>query len=127
MWNLVLAQAQDAAQGTAEGVTDGAVGAGAAPQAQMPSMLFMVVAFFFIMYLFMIRPNQKREKERKEMLASVAKGDKIVTTGGICGTVVGLSEKIVVVRVTNDEPGVKMEFLREAIMRVASREKSAKE
>jgi len=126
VWNLVLAQAQDAAQGTAEGVTDGAAGAGAAPQAQMPSMLFMVVAFFFIMYFFMIRPNQKREKERKEMLASLSKGDKVVTTGGLCGTVVGLSEKIVVLRVS-EEPGVKMEFLREAIMRVASREKSAKE
>ena len=124
MWNLVLAQAKDAAQGTAEGAAEGA--AGAAPQAQMPSMLFMVVAFFLIMYMFMIRPNQKREKERKQMLASLSKGDKAVTTGGICGTVVGLTEKIVVLRVS-EEPGVKMEFLREAIMRVTSREKSDKE
>jgi len=76
--------------------------------------------------MFMIRPNQKREKERKQMLASLSKGDKAVTTGGLCGTVVGLTEKIVVLRVSED-PGVKMEFLREAIMRVTSRDKSDKE
>ncbi len=83
-------------------------------------MLVLFAAMIAIMYFLMIRPNQKREKERRDMLASVAKGDKVVTTGGICGTVVGLSEKTIVLRVS-DEPTVKMEFLRGAISQVTSR------
>ena len=79
----------------------------------------MLVIFFAIMYFFLIRPNQKREKERREMLAAVTKGDKVVTSGGLCGTVVGLSEKSVVLRVS-DDPVVKMEFLRGAISQVSS-------
>ena len=57
-------------------------------------MLPMFILFIGIMYFLMIRPNQKREKQRREMLASLSKGDQVVTNGGVCGTVVGLSEKI---------------------------------
>ncbi|HOV74547.1 MAG TPA: preprotein translocase subunit YajC [Candidatus Hydrogenedentes bacterium] len=114
MWNSavlaqVLAQANDAGD------------APAATGNPMNSMIFMLVAFMAIMYFLTIRPNQKREKERKEMLASLAKGDKVITQGGICGYVVGLSEKTVVLRVS-DEPNVKMEFLRGAVSQVVSRE-----
>ena len=115
MWNVVFAEAQQAAQQAAPD--------GAADQAQpspFGSMLPLMVAFFAIMYFLMIRPNQKKEKERRNMLAAVGKGDKVVTSGGICGTVVGLSEKTVVLRVS-EEPNVKMEFLRGAISQVTSR------
>jgi len=105
----VLAQANDAGD------------APAATGNPMNSMIFMLVAFMAIMYFLTIRPNQKREKERREMLASLAKGDKVITQGGICGSVVGLSEKTVVLRVS-EEPNVKMEFLRGAISQVVSRE-----
>jgi len=117
VWNLILAQAQEAAQ-TAAPAT------GAEQPASSPNpfgnMLFLFAAMIAIMYFLMIRPNQKREKERRELLASLAKNDKVVTTGGICGTVVGLSEKSVVVRVSDDPP-VKMEFLRGAVTQVTSR------
>ena len=117
MWNLILAQAQEAAQGTAPATGAEQTGTGANP---LSNMLFLFAAMIAIMYFLMIRPNQKREKERRDMLASVAKGDKVVTSGGICGSVVGLSEKTVVLRVS-DEPVVKMEFLRGAISQVTSR------
>ena len=86
----------------------------------MSSMLLMFLGIIAIMYFLTIRPNQKREKERQRMLAAVAKGDKVVTSGGICGSVVGLSEKTVVLRVS-EEPNVKMEFLRGAISTVTAR------
>jgi len=109
---LALAQAEAPASAPAEGTSS-------APGPQ--NLWIFFVALAAIMYFLMIRPNQKREKERREMLASLRKGDKIVTTGGICGTIVGLTDKAVVLRVS-DEPAVKMEFLRAAVSRIASRE-----
>ena len=113
MWNLILAQAQETAPGTAPA-------APTSPLQGLQGMLPLFLAMIAIMYFLMIRPNQKREKERRDMLASIAKNDKVVTSGGICGTVVGLSEKSVVLRVS-DDPAVKMEFLRGAISQVTSR------
>ncbi|NIA14383.1 MAG: preprotein translocase subunit YajC [Nitrospiraceae bacterium] len=84
-------------------------------------MFLPLIAIFAVFYLLIMRPQQKREKERRAMLAAVAKGDQVVTNGGICGTVVGLSEKSVVVRVSEDPP-IKMEFLRGAISQVTDRD-----
>jgi preprotein translocase subunit YajC len=104
------------------------VAAGEAPaegssQSQNPfgSMWLLFVVFIGIMYFLMIRPNQKREKERREMLARLSKGDKVVTNGGIHGTIVGLTEKTAVLRISDDPP-VKVEFLRGAVSRVTPRE-----
>jgi len=85
------------------------------------SFLPMILIFFAIMYFLMIRPQQKRERERRQMLSALAKGDEVVTTGGMCGTIVGISEKTVVLRVS-EEPAVKMEFVRAAIAQVTRRE-----
>ena len=133
MWDMVFAQEEAAgAQVAGDGAGQSAQGFETIPgtedaPADAPQrstnpfggMLPMLVMIFAIFYFFMIRPNQKREKERREMLAALSKGDKVVTTGGICGTIVGLSEKSVVVRVS-EEPTVKMEFLRGAVTQVAS-------
>lgn len=111
MWQTVFAQAQEAVpEGAAEQTT----------KSPFASMLPFFILLFAIMYFLMIRPQQKKDKERREMLAAVAKGDEVVTSGGLCGTVVGLSEKTVVLRVTDDDPGVKMEFLRGAISQITS-------
>ena len=96
---------------------------GTTPPAQpnpITSMLPMVVIFIAVMYFLMIRPNQKREQERQRMLGSLTKGDKIVTSGGIVGTIVGLSEKTVVLRV-NDE-NTKIEFARSAVAQVTPKD-----
>jgi preprotein translocase subunit YajC len=76
-----------------------------------------LILMFVVMYFLMIRPNQKREKERRNMLGALAKGDKVVTTGGICGTVVGVNDKTVVLKVS-DEPVTKIEFVRSAVAQV---------
>lgn len=121
MWNVILAQVLAQANEATQTATDTAGGASGATGNPLNSMVFMLVAFMAIMYFLTIRPNQKREKERKEMLSSLAKGDRVITSGGIMGNVVGLSEKSVVLRVS-DEPNVKIEFLRGAVSQVISRE-----
>ena len=76
-----------------------------------------LIAIFAVMWFFMIMPQQRRDKQRREMLASIAKGDRVVTNGGICGTIVGLHEKTVVLKVSDDPP-TKIEFVRSAISQV---------
>lgn len=124
MWNVVLAQAQEtileeAPEGIAESVTETAQGQ-SGPSSGGLGMFLPLIAIFAVFYLLIMRPQQKREKERRAMLAAVAKGDEVVTTGGICGTVVGLSERSVVLRVSDDPP-MKMEFLRGAVSAVTER------
>jgi len=68
----------------------------------------MIVVFFF----FIIRPQQKRAKEHKDLLANLSKGDKVVTSGGILGTIVGLKEGIAVLRI---DENTKIEVVRENI------------
>ena len=94
------------------------------PSGGMPSMLIMLVAFLAIMYFLMIRPNQKRDRERREMLAALSKGDRVVTSGGLLGAVVGLTEKNVVLRIS-DDPVVKVECLRSSVARVLSKEEQS--
>lgn len=72
------------------------------------STLIMFGAIFAIFYFMIIRPQQKRAKEREQMLSNIQKGDKIVTSGGIHGTIVGLEEKTCLVQVS-DNVKIKME------------------
>lgn len=68
-------------------------------------MIGTVVMFgliFVIFYFMIIRPQQKRQKERQKMLDAMEKGDKILTAGGIYGTVVGIEEKVVLVQIADN-------------------------
>ena len=56
------------------------------------SFLFMMVIIFAIMWFFMIRPQQKRQKEIQNFRNSITKGSQIVTAGGIYGTVKDIDE-----------------------------------
>jgi preprotein translocase subunit YajC len=118
MWKLILAQTAPTAPAAPAG------GTGAPPQGSLLTSMFpMFIAIFAVMYFLMIRPQQKRDKERRKMLESVAKGDKVVTTGGVIGTVVGLSDKSVVLSVDDK---VTIEFIRGAIAQVTTREGESK-
>ena len=61
----------------------------------MPMLL--MVAMFAIFYFILIRPQQKRQKQHRAMLAAIKKGDQIVTRGGLVGRVSGLGDQFVVV------------------------------
>lgn len=62
--------------------------------------VLMIVVFYFLL----IRPQQKREKERQKQLKALEKGDKVLTRGGIFGTIVGLKpeENIAIVKIADD-------------------------
>jgi len=79
------------------------------------SMLPLMIGMFAIMYFLIIRPQQKQRKDREALLAAVKKGDRVVTSSGLYGTVVGLSEHTVTLKVAEQ---VKMEFERSAIGRI---------
>jgi len=85
------------------------------------SMMTTFVTFgliIVIFYFLIIRPQKKRDKETKEMLAAIKKGDKVVSIGGIHGTVVAVKETTVVVKVDDN---TRIEFSRNAISSIVNR------
>ncbi|EJW17085.1 preprotein translocase subunit YajC [Paenibacillus alvei] len=85
-------------------------------------MLLPFVLMFAVFYFLLIRPQQKKQKQRNSMLSALKKGDKIVTIGGLHGTIVEITDDTIVLRV-NDV--TKMTFDRSAISQVVSAEESA--
>ena len=75
-------------------------------------MIWPFILMFAVFYFLLIRPQQKKQKQRTGMLNQIKKGDKISTIGGLHGTVVELTDDTVVLRV-NDT--TKMTFERSAI------------
>ena len=61
------------------------------------SFLFPMAAIMVIFYLLLIRPQQKKQKEHDDLLKTVQKGDRIVTSGGLHGVVVGISDDVLTV------------------------------
>ena len=66
------------------------------------SMILMLAAMFLVMYLFMIRPQRQQQKKLEEMRNSLKKGDKVITAGGIYGTVAEIDGNTVLVKVDGD-------------------------
>ena len=77
-------------------------GAAGQPAGGSWSFLLMLVLMFGIMYLFMIRPQQKRQKELNNFRNSLSKGDKVVTVGGIYGTVIEVTDNKVLLEIDKD-------------------------
>ena len=78
-----------------------------------PLVTFMpLILMFAIFYFLLIRPQQKKQKETQEMVKNLKKGDKVVTTGGVIGTVHTLQDDYVVLKVGDD---TKIEVLRSYI------------
>ena len=97
----------------------------AAPQAQEgakqpnPFLAFAPIIFMFVIfYLLLIRPQQKKQKQHEATLQNLKKGDKVVTSGGIIGVIVGVKENQVVLKVGDGE--TKIEFLKSAISQIMS-------
>src|SRR5213593_741804 len=88
---------------------------GGGGSAQMTQMVVMFGLMFAILYFLMIRPQQKQRQERERMLSAIKRGDRVVTTSGMYGTVTNLTDKTITLRVADQ---VKLEFERGAIGRV---------
>lgn len=87
----------------------------------MPIATFGLV--FVIFYFFIIRPQNKKQKDTEKMISAVKKGDKVITIGGIHGEVTSTKETTVIVKV---DDACKLEFSRSAIASVVVDEKTAK-
>lgn len=88
----------------------------------MMSTVLMFSLIILIFYFLILRPQQKRQKDRQKLLEGVQKGDKVVTIGGVHGTVVGLEEKTLLVQVAEN---VKLKLERTAISSVVRSSDSA--
>lgn len=72
----------------------------------------ILIPLFLIMYLMLIRPQRKKQKEHEKMLGELKKGDKVLTTGGMYGTIFAIQDNKVVLKVANE---IKLEFLKSSI------------
>ncbi len=78
-----------------------------------------IILMFVILYFLMIRPQMKRQKEHRNMVAALAKGDEVITSGGILGKVTKVTDSYITVEVSDlaDKP-VEVVFQRTAVSAV---------
>jgi preprotein translocase subunit YajC len=89
--------------------------AGANPMVGTLLNALPIVAMLAIFYFLIIRPQQTKQKQMETMLKAIKKGDRVLTTGGILGTVVGVDDTKAVLKIADD---VKVEFTKSAIVQV---------
>lgn len=87
-------------------------GAAAGPAGGMIGQLVMLGGFVVIFWFLIWRPQSKRAKEHKQLLAALAKGDEVVTTGGIAGKVVAVADEFVTLQVSDN---VELKFQKSSI------------
>ncbi len=82
------------------------VTAQAAPEGNALMGMLPIILMFVILYFLMIRPQMKRQKEHRNMVAALAKGDEVITNGGMLGKVTKVSESYITVEVSSlaDKP-----------------------
>lgn len=91
---------------------------GGGGQGSNPLVGFLpLIAIIFIMYFLLIRPQARKQKEHKAMLGAIQKGDRILTSGGIIGTIVGIKENegLLIVKIADN---VKVELSRNSVAQV---------
>jgi preprotein translocase subunit YajC len=114
-------------QETAGPATDAATTAPAGAPAQAPpdspfgGMLIPLVLCMAVFYFFMIGPERKQRKKREQMLASLQKGAKVMTTGGMYGTVAQMQDQVVTLQIAD---GVRVRYALSAIQTVIEDESS---
>jgi preprotein translocase subunit YajC len=80
--------------------------------------LLMILIIFGIFYFLLVRPQMKRQKEHGKMIESLKKGDRVITTGGIHGTIVGVKDDIAVLKIADD---VKVEVSKSCVAAIKER------
>ena len=80
-----------------------------------------IILIMGIFYVLLILPQQRRQKQLRVMLSALKSGDKVVTSGGIYGTIAGIDENTVILRIADQ---VKIRVLRSAIAQVEKEEEA---
>jgi len=79
------------------------------------NMMIMMALIFGIMYFMMIRPQQRKEKERRELINNLKSGTRVIFSGGIIGTVTNVKDSTFIVKIADN---VKIEIARGAVSRI---------
>lgn len=85
-------------------------------------LLLPILLFIPLMYLLMIRPQQKRQKQWQQMLASIKSGDRITTSGGLRGVIISIKDDAIIIRVAPDN--LKLEIAKNAIASVTTQDET---
>lgn len=96
----------------------------AGPAAGMGSLLPMMLIMFAVVYFLMIRPEQKKQKERQSMLGAMKKGDRVLTSSGILGTVGNVKDTTVMVKIAENTI---VEFSKSAITQIVNKDGTDKQ
>jgi preprotein translocase subunit YajC len=83
-------------------------------------MMLLPLLLIPVLYFMMIRPQQKRQRQWQEMLASIKTGDRITTAGGIRGIILSIKDDVIVIKVAPD--GIKLEVAKNAIASVTTQD-----
>lgn len=94
-------------------ISDAVAAAGAPSQGNPYSLIIMLAVFGLIFYFMILRPQQKRAKEHRNLMESISKGDEVLTTGGLVGKVSKVSEQGYLTIALNDttEVVIKRDFV----------------
>lgn len=90
-------------------ISDAVAATGAPAQGSPMSLILMLVVFGLIFYFMILRPQQKRTKEHKKLMDSIAKGDEVLTNGGLVGRVTKVAENGYIAIALNDTTEVVIE------------------
>jgi preprotein translocase subunit YajC len=96
----------------------GAPAPGATAAAQQPSMwgsMFPLILMFGVVYLLILRPQQKKMREQQQMLGALKHGDEVLTASGILGTITGITDRVVTVEVADN---VRVKMLKSQVSQV---------
>lgn len=85
-----------------EALAEGAPAIGGAPGGEGFQMFIMLGGFLIIFYFMLWRPQSKRQKEHKQLLESLSKGDEVVINGGLMGKVTKVDEEYAVIEIANN-------------------------
>ncbi len=97
----------------AEGTGGGGTGSGGGASGLLSLVPFLII--FILFYFLLIRPQQKKQKQQQALVDAVKKGDKVITTSGIWGTITNLGKDTVTLQIADN---VKIKMQRENIARV---------
>ena len=90
---------------------------GSGGPSQLP-LLFVILATFAIFYFILIRPQQKKQKTAQKMIEALKKGDRVMTNGGIFGTVAGFKDANVILKIDDN---TKIEVIKNAVASVVTK------
>jgi preprotein translocase subunit YajC len=103
---------------------EGGSGAPASPLGMLGNPMFMMMGvMIFALYFLMIRPEQKKQKERQAMLQAIKKGDRVMTSAGMVGTVHSIKENTIMVKIADNTV---VEFTKSAVVSVINKDGSEK-